>query len=364
MDSLLVTSYSRLSHHTLTTSGLTFSVPLQEDFTLTGTMSWTTTDLCLSEIGVNETDQTAFIRIGGTISQFALTDDNLFEPGTGTFSIQSRFNSNVASGPSSIAIGVGTLASGNNSYSEGFYTVASGQYSHAEGTGTTARGIVGHAEGSGTVASADTSHAEGFKTLASGNNSHSEGYLTVASGIGSHAEGDNTVASGLRSHSEGYAAVASGESSHAGGFGGSASHYAEWSRSSGLTGQYGIVSFYGTTANATPTELFLDNSSLRFTILPDSVYSVEVMAVAKDATTGDAKEWTGSGFLIKNIAGTTTAIGATTLTSTNSDPGLAGITLVMTANNANDAIQFEATGLGGNTINWFIKMEYTMLGNR
>jgi hypothetical protein len=363
MDSLLVTSYSRLSHHTLTTSGLTFSIPLQEDFTLTGTMSWTATDLCLSEIGINEADQTAFIRIGGTISQLGLNiDDPLFEAGTGTYSIQSKNNSNVASGPSSIAIGVGTLASGNNSYSEGFYTVASGQYSHAEGTGTTASGIVGHAEGSGTVASADTSHAEGFKTLASGNNSHSEGYLTVASGIDSHAEGDNTVASGLRSHSEGYASIASGESSHSGGFGGSASHYAEWSRSSGLTGQYGIVSFYGSTTDATPTELFLDNSSLRFTIIPDSVYSVNVMAVAVDSN-GDSIEWTGSGFLIKNIAGTTTAIGATTLVSTNSDAPMAGTTLVMTANNANNAIQFEATGTGL-TVNWFVKMEYTMLGNR
>ena len=324
MDSLLVTSYSRLSHHTLTTSGLTFSVPLQEDFTLTGTMSWTTTDLCLSEIGVNEADQKAFIRIGGTVSEISLggTSSGLFIPGSGSGSIQSNFFSNNSSGNGSFTVGVSNTASGS------------------------------------------AASAFGDDTNATGDNSFSIGTLTTATGSNSFSSGTLTTASGNNSFSSGNVTVASGDSSYSGGKFASASHYAEWSRSSGVLGQYGIVSFYGSTSNATPTELFLDNSSLRFTILPDSVYSVEVMAVAKDATTGDAKEWTGSGFLIKNIAGTTTAIGATTLTNTNSDPGLAGITLVMTANNANDAIQFEATGLGGNTINWFIKMEYTMLGNR
>ena len=68
----LIKAFSRLSHHTLTTPGLTFSVPPQEDFTIQGTMSWTATDLCLSEIGVNEADQKAYIRIGGTISQVSL----------------------------------------------------------------------------------------------------------------------------------------------------------------------------------------------------------------------------------------------------------------------------------------------------
>jgi len=66
----IITGYARLSHHTLTTTGLTFSVPQQEDFTLAGSMSWTATDLMESEIGVNEGDGTAFIRIGTEIRQF------------------------------------------------------------------------------------------------------------------------------------------------------------------------------------------------------------------------------------------------------------------------------------------------------
>lgn len=67
-----ITQYSRLSHHTIAGSasaGLTFSVPLQEDFT---DGSWTPYDLALSEIGVNEQDKRVFIRIGDTIEELGV----------------------------------------------------------------------------------------------------------------------------------------------------------------------------------------------------------------------------------------------------------------------------------------------------
>lgn len=67
----IINQYSRLSHHTVTTSGTTFSVPTQEDFSIIGTTSaWTSTDLTLSEIGVNEADNKAYIRIGNNINEF------------------------------------------------------------------------------------------------------------------------------------------------------------------------------------------------------------------------------------------------------------------------------------------------------
>ena len=71
---MIITQNSRISHHTLTGVGMTFSVPLQEDFTLRGsTVSWTSTDLALSEIGVNEYDGTAFIRVGSEIKELQFT---------------------------------------------------------------------------------------------------------------------------------------------------------------------------------------------------------------------------------------------------------------------------------------------------
>lgn len=68
----LISAQSRLSFHTLTATGSTFTVPLQEDFTIQGTtMSWTINDLALSEIGVAESDNKAYIRIGNNINEFS-----------------------------------------------------------------------------------------------------------------------------------------------------------------------------------------------------------------------------------------------------------------------------------------------------
>ena len=66
-----ITQYSRISHHTITGTSsnyATFSVPSSEDFT-DGT--WTVTDLAISEIGINEYDYKAYIRINDTIKEFA-----------------------------------------------------------------------------------------------------------------------------------------------------------------------------------------------------------------------------------------------------------------------------------------------------
>lgn len=80
----LITQYSRVSHHTITTSGLTgttsFTVPSSEDFT---DGSWTNFDLALSEIGVDEDRGRAFIRIGNEVKefQFSATTDTYINSG-------------------------------------------------------------------------------------------------------------------------------------------------------------------------------------------------------------------------------------------------------------------------------------------
>lgn len=65
----IISQNSRLSHHTITSASTTFTVPSSEDFT---DGSWDPLDLALSEIGVNETDGTAYIRIGSTIHEIIL----------------------------------------------------------------------------------------------------------------------------------------------------------------------------------------------------------------------------------------------------------------------------------------------------
>ena len=70
----IISQFSRISHHTVT-DGSTFSIPSQEDFTLPfgASGSWTKSDLALSEIGVDELNNKAFIRIGSNINEFSFS---------------------------------------------------------------------------------------------------------------------------------------------------------------------------------------------------------------------------------------------------------------------------------------------------
>lgn len=64
----IINQYSRLSHHTNTT-GLTFSVPTQD----TNMQLWDSSNLALSEIGVDEAEHQVYIRIDDQIHQFAMS---------------------------------------------------------------------------------------------------------------------------------------------------------------------------------------------------------------------------------------------------------------------------------------------------
>jgi hypothetical protein len=81
----IIQQNSRITFHTITAtgSGSTFSVPSQEDFT-SRTSPWTINDLCLSEIGVNEGDVKAYIRIGSDIKEFQFVGGTGGTGGTGS----------------------------------------------------------------------------------------------------------------------------------------------------------------------------------------------------------------------------------------------------------------------------------------
>lgn len=69
---MIIQQNSRISHHTTSLpSNMTFSVPLNEDFTTTTSYTWTDTDLALSEFGVSELTGKTSIRVGGDIHQIA-----------------------------------------------------------------------------------------------------------------------------------------------------------------------------------------------------------------------------------------------------------------------------------------------------
>jgi hypothetical protein len=289
------------------------------------------------------------------------------------------YTGGTASGDGSHAEGSNTTASGNYSHSEGFGTVASGNASHSEGSGSKATAEISHAEGFETTASGDYSHSEGAYTVASGEASHAEGGLTKAIGTRSHAEGEFTTASGLNSHAEGYDTIASGEASHsegfgtvslsaythAGGFGAKADHYGEWARSSnGVNfsgfGQYGIIDIMTSTTNAALKEMFIGSvANTRITIGVGQAYRYTLTMIAQNSSTGAVKEWEAKG-LIKNVGGTTSMVGSSNV-STFADASMATASLGVAANNTNDSLLVEATGIAATNISWYGKMEYTRI---
>jgi hypothetical protein len=69
-ESNILYQFSRIQHHTITGSAsMTFSVPTDEDFTIT---NWTPENLVDSEIGVNRDAYRAFIRINDQIKEICL----------------------------------------------------------------------------------------------------------------------------------------------------------------------------------------------------------------------------------------------------------------------------------------------------
>ena len=229
----IINQYSRISHHTLSSTGATFTVPSTEDFT---TGSWLTTDLALSEIGVDEGGQKIYMRVGNTIKEIGdgltvinftgntsatcvtnLYLTNLYGCSPITIHDNIQYNTSTATGLFSSSIGSGNTASGNYSHAEGLSTLASSTGSHAEGANTISSANGSHAEGVLTVASGASSHAEGRLTVAGIDQGHAEGLQTLAFGNQGHAEGRESQSLGAQSHAQNYLTIASGNFSHAGG---------------------------------------------------------------------------------------------------------------------------------------------------
>lgn len=282
--------------------------------------------------------------------------------GTGNNSVVMGYNSK-ASGDYSNASGFQTTANGQSSNASNESTVAIGSSSHAEGYGTTASGSTSHAEGFNTVAIGSYSHSEGFITTAIGFASHSEGNITTAIGDYSHSEGSQTIASGNSSSTQGEFTFANGQASHAGGSFSKTYNTGEWARSSrGVTDydQYGSLSFAGNTTGNTITEIFVGGiASERMPVPNNSARYCRLYAVAIEttSTTGATKQFLGDG-LIKNVTGTTVMVGTLTMASTYGDPSLAAATVTVTADNTNDSLKVEVTGIAATDINWFIRLDY------
>lgn len=201
-----------------------------------------------------------------------------------------------------------------------------------------ATGLDSVAFGNGTTSSGPTSFACGSSNTASGDASFVTGLGNTASGIYSHAEGNGAVASHYNEYCRGHLSLALKKN------------------------QYGYANWIGrTTSNTLNVEIFLDESSSRFTIPVGAVYGFEIKAIAVIASTGEAKFFRGEG-AIKNIGGTTSFVGGSVTTSVISqDAALAGVIMSIQANNTNDALQIACSGIAATNIDWHFAMEYVSI---
>jgi hypothetical protein len=300
---------------------------------------------------------------------------------SGTSSTIAGGKNNTASGAVS-AVGGGD---GNAATADGT-TIGGGQSNQASTAGATvAGGDTNIASGDhSTVGGGDTNTASNFFSTVAG------GEVNVASGVESTVGGgsDNiasgagsTIAGGLLNTAAGGGGVLGGSVNHATGthssiLGGTV-NTSSGQNSAILGGQNGTVDKYGqighasgrfaadgdaqvselvmriNTTNATPAELFLNGSTLRCTIPTGKSWMFEISLVARTDAGLDAI-YTSIG-VIRNNAGTTTLSGTTT-TEVFDGASLPATPVVVTADDANDALVITVTGIAATNIRWVARV--------
>jgi hypothetical protein len=253
-------------------------------------------------------------------------------------------NSRVASGQDSFAVGDGNSATQQGSFAGGVGNLVTGVTAVGIGNGNSASSTGSVAIGFGNTASGAAAAAFGQSNTASNNRSIAIGFNNTSSGSeASVAIGNANTANAIYSQAFGYQALAS--------------RYAQSSHASGqfaAVGDAQAVKFVArnkTTTNAA-VELFLDGSSLRLTVTSGRVLSgtVEMVGVKSDGT---AVARYSRQVTIKNVAGTTSLVGSVIALGTDE---IAGTSILISADNTNDALKIEATGIAAETWRWVATM--------
>jgi hypothetical protein len=225
--------------------------------------------------------------------------------------------------------------------------VASGPGALVFGALCTASNAYSLAGGYGCVASAQYGFAVGFQCTAAGN------YTTFAFGEYCSATADNALAMGFGALASANHAMAFGRSANA-------TRHAQYSHSAGAfaaTGDAQYVRFIARrkTTDATPVTLILDGSSLRLTITSGKVMSVmcRICGIKSD---GSAVANYVRRVVIKNVGGTTSLVGSVETIGTDIEDN-ASTDVAITADNTNDALQIDVTGIAAETWRWVAVVE-------
>ncbi len=117
---------------------------------------------------------------------------------------------------------------------------------------------------------------------------------------------------------------------------------------------WNIVSWFGDTANATPVEVFLDNSSARYTLLNSSAVAFKLLVVARDNVAGEAGAYLITGLIKRGANAAATAIvGTPTITVIAEDD--ASWDIAVSADTTNGSLKITVTGDATNATRWEIR---------
>jgi hypothetical protein len=219
----------------------------------------------------------------------------------------------VASGANSFTAGYGNTASNGGTIALGWGNTASGEYSFAGGVGSFATQTAAIAFGNAVFAQA--------------------GESMVAGGVSNQTTGSNSGILG------GQQAVADRRGMHA--------HASGRFASNGDAQRARFVLRNKTTTNSA-VELFLDGSATRLTI-PSGKYLTGTINIAGIKSDGSAAASYIRQFSIKNVAGTTSLVGTVNTIGTDE---AASTSISITANDTNDALKVEVTGIASETWRW------------
>jgi hypothetical protein len=262
--------------------------------------------------------------VGGGQANIASTSDSFVGGGQG--------NQAITGNRAAVVGGQGNVASGT----EGF--VGGGQLNTASNNQSV-------------VAGGDSNTASGNESAVLGGNSNqaTNAQAAVGGGIGNLASAaQSTVAGGANNTAQAsFSAVP-------GGYYAMADLYGQIAHASGRFASDGDAQtselvFRKQTADATPTELFLDGVSLRATIPAGESWMFMILLVARTSA-GLSSIYTSQG-VIQNNGGTTTAPSVTT-TEVFDGAGLPATPVVVTSDNANDALVITCTGIAATNIRW------------
>ena len=220
---------------------------------------------------------------------------------------------------STIGGGLRNIATGNCS------TVSSGQSNCASGSGST-------------VSGGRNNTASGFYSTVSGGayNTASGTYSTVSGGFLNTASGYlSTVTGGLRAKASKY-----GEVAHAAG------QFAQKGDA-----QHSVLVARRNTTDATVTTLFLDGVDDRLTLPAETTWTFSINLSAYNDTDNTAAWWIIRGGIRRNAANGTALIGSL-IEERDSEGTMSGTSVAVTADDTNEALNINVTGLASKNIRW------------